>query len=129
MQGASFQYRNNDPSENVEVAFTGKDGITRVISFVATRPHWCEEKEIFGDLFSSPLGAVFEGAVYPLIPGSPEEDAVIRDFRVYVESAIPDFANVRQRQQPKMSEAEGRDRCMVWFLAALENRRDRFVTK
>jgi hypothetical protein len=127
MHTAGFQYRNNDPSENVEVAFAGSDGIRRVLSFVATRPHWCEEIDIFGDLFSSPLEAVFEGEVYPLVPGSREEEAAIREFRSFVESEIPGCATLRQRRQPRMSEAEGRDRCLVWFLAALERRRSRFL--
>jgi len=128
MHSASFEYRNNDPSENVEVAFTGSDGVPRVLSFVATRPHWCEEEDIFGDLFSSTLQGVFEGEVYALVPGSSAEGAAIRDLRAYVESEIPDYATLRQRRQPKMSEEEGHDRSLVWLLAALERRRSRFVT-
>jgi hypothetical protein len=129
MHGAEFQYRNNDPSENVEVAFAGSDGIQRVLCFVATRPHWCEQTDIYGDLFSSNLQTVFKGEVDPLVPGSREEEAVILHLRSFVESTIPDYATVRERRQPRMTEVEGRDRCLVWFLAALERRRSRFLER
>jgi hypothetical protein len=55
-----LQYRNNDPTENVQVDFTDLGGRQRVLSFVATRPHWCGEPQIYGDLFDVPLETVFE---------------------------------------------------------------------
>ena len=127
MLDADFQYRNNDPSENVQVNFTTADGVSHILSFVATRPHWCEAERVFGDLFAAPLSTVFEGDAFPLTLGSREEAEAIISLRRFVESAISDPATILERRQPKMTASDGRERSFVWFLRALERRRERFL--
>jgi hypothetical protein len=127
MEHADFQYRNNDPSENVEASFSDARGRKYTLSFVATRPHWCEESDIFGDLFASPLTQVLAGEVYPLSAGSSEEAEIIEVLRSFVESTIPDWRAILQRRQPTMSETDSRDRSLVWLLTAIERRRSRLT--
>ena len=125
-----LQYRNNDPSENVQVEFTDLGGIQRVLSFVATRPHWCEQPDIYGDLFDVPLAQVFEGEIDPVPPGSAKEEELIRSFREFVNSAIQDPEFFRKIVLGEVHTTlktyhEIRSRELVWFLGALEKRRYR----
>jgi hypothetical protein len=129
-----LQYRNNDPSENVQVAFTDLAGRQCVLSFVATRPHWCEQPQIHGDLFGIPLETVFKGDVDPVPLGSAEEERLISSFREFVDSAIPDDER-RLLRQTLLGRAHRSDRTydqirarhLVWFLDALEKRRERHL--
>ena len=125
-----LQYRNNDPSENVQVEFTDPGGIQRVLSFVATRPHWCEQLDIYGDLFDVPLAQVFEGENDPVPPGSAKEEELIRSFREFVNSAIKDAAFFREMLLGKghmtlKTYDQIRSLNLVCFLGALEKRRER----
>jgi hypothetical protein len=127
-----LQYRNNDPSENVQVDFTDLNGHHRVLSFVATRPHWCEERDIYGDLFTVPLEKVFDGEADPIPPGRDEETQLIRSFREFVDSeiAIEDQEFFRQmllgkaHMSLKLHE-QVRAIHLIWFLDALERRSER----
>jgi hypothetical protein len=124
-----LQYRNNDPSENVQVAFTDLAGRQCVLSFVATRPHWCEQPQIHGVLFGVPLETVFEGDVDPVPLGSAEEERLISSFREFVDSAIPDDERrlLRQMLRSDRTYDQIRARHLVWFLDALERRRQRHL--
>jgi hypothetical protein len=127
-----LQYRNNDPSENVQVEFTDLASRRRVLSFVATRPHWCEQPQIYGDLFGVPLETVFEGDVNPVPLGSAEEEDLISSFREFVNAAISgeerDFLRLMLLGKAHRSDKtydEIRARHLVWFLDVLERRRER----
>jgi len=129
-----LQYRNNDPSENVQVGYNDSTGHARVLSFVATRPHWCEEMNIYGDLFAVPLETVFEGEADPVPPGSAAEEQLIRSFREFVNAAIPeqerDFIRAMLRHEAHRSDKtydQIRACGLVWFLDALERRRERHL--
>jgi hypothetical protein len=122
-----LQYRNNDPSENVQVDFIDLSGHPRVLSFVATRPHWCEEQDIHGDLFAVPLEKVFDGEADPVERGSAEEDQLIRSFREFVGAMIKEPEFYRQMLFGKAHRTlktsdEIRSLHLVWFLCALERR-------
>ena len=124
------QYRNNDPSENVQVDFTDLGGHQRVLSFVATRPHWCEELDIYGDLFAVPLTEVFDGKAAPLQQGSGAEGNLIGSFRDFVEAAVEDVTFFREMVCRKAhmglkTHDQIRSLHLVWLLAALERRCER----
>jgi hypothetical protein len=127
-----LQYRNNDPSENVQVNFTDLGGRERVLSFVATRPHWCEEQDIYGDLFDVTLEKVFEGDAYPVPPASAEEGELVKSFRDFVYSAVERPERYRQLSLREIHFSLKTDDQMsslglVWFLGALEKRRERYT--
>ena len=128
MNVPDLQYRNNDPSENVQVEFTDLAGRRCVISFVATRPHWCEEPDIYGDLFNVPLEKVFEGEAMPVARGSAEEGALIKAFREFVHSVVqnPEFyrkkAHISLRTDDQVNSLH-----LVWLLDALEKRREQAI--
>jgi hypothetical protein len=129
-----LQYRNNDRSENVQVDFTDLRGNQRVLSFVATRPHWCEEQDIHGDLFAVPLEKVFDGEADPVERGSAEEDQLIGSFREFVGAMIKDPEFYRQMLLGKAHRTlktwdEISSLHLVWFLGALERRCERHRQK
>jgi len=123
-----FQYRNDDPAQNIQVRFVDARGGERVISFVATLPHWCEGQSIRGDLFDVLLEKVFEGAADPIPIGSRAEAELIEHLRQFVERAIEDWRFFRriatgQAHRTLKTYEEEDALSTVWFLTALEQRR------
>ena len=130
MNAPEMQWRNNDPSENIQVEFTAGDGGRRVLSFVATRPHWCAEPTIYGDLFAAPLQQVLDGEVDPIPLGSSQEAELLSLLRGAVLSAVRDVDRCRQilaRQLHvgRMDAEATKELSWVWLLDALESRSKR----
>ncbi len=120
---SSFQYRNNDPSENVQYKYTDGGGRGQIVSFVATLPHWVEQTDIRGDLFNCALEDVFNGEAIPIDPGSDDELELIASLREHVEDRCPDWQAIRNLNQPMMTSEQSEERSLSWLLTSLIRRR------
>jgi len=132
MSAPELQWRNNDPTENIQVDFTDADGNPQVLSFVATPPHWLAEPVIYGDLFAAPLDKIFDGEADPISPGSSDEAQLLKLFRESVLATVKDVDRCRRLHSgkshaPRMNGDDARDLSLVWFLDALESRSKRYA--
>jgi hypothetical protein len=121
-----FDYINDRPTEDIEVAFDLDGGGEWVVSFVATVPHYCESEKIFGDLFDCPLAAIDHQSV-PVGISSVKEAEIIRRLRTWADKNIPPEQQhtLRHARYPMMSAEIGLQRQILWFISALEERKQR----
>ena len=129
MSPRRFDYINDRPTEDVELAFERETGGEWVVSFVATVPHHCESVRVFGDLFECSLASIDHQSV-PVVRGSNREAEIIHRLRAWADTDMTSDEQhaIRHARFPRMTAEVGLRRSILWFIGVLEERRQRHDT-
>ena len=123
-----FNFGSDRPNDDIEISLSESESEDWIISFVATVPHGCESRQIYGDLFSCSILDIND-ETEPVICGGELEGNIIQKLKNWADDTLsPERQhNLLNCTFTKMTQEMVWQRDVLWFIQVIENRRKNFL--